>query len=152
MVKRALAEHVGERFIGAALRTHDKEVRGLRADEEPPEREASGAGVERERAERAQLPGVEGGEGRAHAAQHDDEEARMPARRGRFKHRGVGGSWARRLAAGEERDEPGEVGARGRADRAGRARERDRERTAEERFGVSGDEGLEGVGVGEVRE
>lgn len=65
---------------------------------------------------------------------------------------GVGRSWARRLAAGEERDEPGEVGARGRADRAGRARERDREGAAEERLGVSGDEGLEGVGVSEVRE
>lgn len=88
VVERALAEHAGERFVSAALRTHDKEVRGLRADEEPPEREASGAGVGRERAERAQLPGVEGGEGRVHAAEHDDEEARFPARWEVFKHRG----------------------------------------------------------------
>lgn len=87
VVERALAEHAGERFVGAALRTHDKEVRGLRADEEPPEREASGAGVGRERAERAQLPGVEGGEARAGATEHDDEEARFPARRSVFKHR-----------------------------------------------------------------
>lgn len=79
VVKRALAEHAGERFVGAAPRTHDKEVRGLRADEEPPECEASGAGVERERAERAQLPGVECHEGWAHATEHDDEEARVPA-------------------------------------------------------------------------
>lgn len=87
VVERALAEHAGERFVGAALRTHDKEVRGLRADEEPPEREASGASVGWERAESAQLPGVERREGRAHATEHDDEEARVPARRGRFKHR-----------------------------------------------------------------
>ena len=58
VVERAFAEHAGERFVGAALRTHDKEVRGLCADEEPPEREASGAGVGRERTERAQLPAV----------------------------------------------------------------------------------------------
>lgn len=85
VVECALAEHAGERFVGAALRTHDKKVRGLRADEEPPEREAAGAGVGRERTERAQLPGVEGGEGRAHATEHDDKEARFPARREGFK-------------------------------------------------------------------
>lgn len=85
MVECALAEHAGERLVGAALRTHDKEVRGFRADEEPPECEASGAGVGRERAQRAQLPGVEGGEARAGATEHDDEEARFPARREGFK-------------------------------------------------------------------
>lgn len=151
MAERAFTKRSKEGVRGGALRTHDKEVRGPGAQEDAPEGETPCAHVSREHSDGAQLPGVEGDEGGVLVVERDHEETWVATRGARFEH-GWGGSVAGRPLARQGSDEAGEVGARGRADRTRRARERDGKRAAEEGPGVTCEEGFEGVRVGEVAE